>query len=114
MDNQEILSLEQDMSLDEMDKVLNLESILIEEMLVYGCSMPMSDNVVIDSCKVHPFRLHSEVSCPKFLLAWEISMEGKYNFEHASLRLEGENALIDDNNESCNLKGMLMFEFASS
>ena len=75
--------------------------------------MPMLVYVLIDSCKVHPFGLHSKVSCPKFLLAWEIAMEGKYDIEHASLGLEGEYTLIDDKNEPCNLNGALIFEFSS-
>ena len=33
--------------------------------------------------------------------------------EHDSLRLEGEDTLIEDNNEYYNLKGVLMIEFAS-
>ena len=40
-------------------------------------------------------------------------MEGKHDIEHAPLRLEGEDTLIDDNNEHNNLKGMLMIEFSS-
>ena len=35
-------------------------------------------------------------------------MEGKYDLEHTSLRLEGENSLIDDNNEHYNLKLSLL------
>ena len=75
--------------------------------------MPMSYYTVTNSCRVHPFGLHLEVSCPDFLLAWEIAMEGKYDIEHTSLRLEGEYTLIEDHNEYFNLKGMLMIEFAS-
>ena len=40
-------------------------------------------------------------------------MEGKYDVEHASLRLERENTLIDDKNEPFNLKGVLVIEFSS-
>ena len=40
-------------------------------------------------------------------------MEDKYDIEHTSLRLEREDTLIEDNNEYCNLKYVLMIEFAS-
>ena len=112
--NQETSSLEHDMSLDEMEKVLSLASILIEEMSIYGCFMPMLDHTIKNSCRVHPFELNSKVSCLEFLLAWEISIEGRYDLEHASLRLDGEDTLVDDNNEPFYLKGMLMIEFSNS
>ncbi len=110
-ENQETSSHEHDMSVEEMDKVLNMVSILIEERSIHRYSMPMSNHAVTNSCRVHPLELHSEVSCPEFLLAWEIAMEGKYDLEDASLKLEGENTLINDNNEPCNLKDTLMVEF---
>jgi hypothetical protein len=101
------------MSLDEMYRVLNLVSSLTEEMSISWYSTQISDRAIKESCRIHPFGFHSEVSCPDFLLAWEIAMEGKYNFEYASLGYEVEKTFINDINESCNLKGRRMTDFAS-
>ena len=59
----------------------------------------MLDHVVNNLCRVYPLEIHSKVSCHEFLLGWEIAMEGKYDIEHATIRHEGEDTLIDDKNE---------------
>ena len=62
-------------------------------------STHISNHAIAESCRIHPFGFHSEESCPDFLLAWEIAMEGKGDFEQASLGYEAENILIDDIDE---------------
>lgn len=113
LDNDKRTPSKQGMSLEEMDRVLNLVSSLTEEMSIYGYSTHISNHAIIESCRIPPFGFHSEESCPDFLLSWEIAMEGKYDFEQTSLRYEVENILVDDSNESCNSKGRLGIEFPS-
>ena len=82
--------------------MLNLVSSLTEEMFICGYSTHISNHAITESCRIHPFGFHSEESCSDFLLAWEIAMEGKCDFEQGSLVYEVENILIDDINESPN------------
>lgn len=113
MDNDKTPHSKQDFSLEEMDRVLNLVSSLTKKMSIYGYSTHISNHAISNSCIIHPFGFHSEGSCPDLLLSWEITMEGKYDSEQASLGYEAENILIDDINETYNLKGRLMMDFSS-
>ncbi len=113
LDKDKISPSKQDLSLEEMDRVFNLVSSLTEEMSICGYSTHISNHAITESCRIHPFGLHSEESCLDFLLAWEITMEGKYDFEQTSLGYEAENILVDDSDESCNSKGRLVIYFSS-
>ena len=93
--------------------MLNLVSCLTDEMSICGYSTHISNHAIIESCRIHSFRFHLEENCHNFLLAWEITMEGKYDLEQASLGYEAENILVSDSNESCNSKGRLMIDFSS-
>ena len=99
LDKDKIPPSKQDLSLEEMDRMFNVVSILTEEMSICGYSTYISNHAIAESCRIHPFEFHSEESCPDFLLAWEIAMEGKGDFEQASLGYEAENILIDDIDE---------------
>ena len=89
LDKDKIPPSKQDLLLEDMDRMFNVVSILTEEMSVCGYSTHISNHAIVESCRIHPFGFHSEESCPDFLLAWEITMEGKYDFEHASFGYEG-------------------------
>jgi hypothetical protein len=99
LDKDKIPPSKQDLSLEEMDRMFDVVSILTEEMSICGYSTHISNHAIAESCRIHPFEFHSEESCPDFLLAWEIAMEGKGDFEQASLGYEAENILIDDIDE---------------
>lgn len=49
----------------------------------------MPNHAIIESCRIPPFAFYLEVSYPNFLLAWEITMDGKYDIENSSFGYEG-------------------------
>ena len=74
LDNDKMPPSKKDMSLEEMDRVLNLVSILTEEMSICWYSTHISNHAITKSCRIHPFWFHSKESCLDFLLAWDIAM----------------------------------------
>lgn len=55
---------------------MNLMLELVIEMSSCSCLHNMLDFATCDSCRIHPLESHSEVSCPNFVMAWEIAMVG--------------------------------------